>query len=135
MRGGWGVTCHNCNRRGHVIRDCYAHFCSIHNTTGHPYSQCYGRNNRYTSQSERNRSPSMNRGWHNNSQGGGNSYTRNVNYNANGRNVNNGRSQHHSNSSNKNEGQGRGRSQTPSPNTNTPKNPNFGGMKRETKNT
>ena len=64
MRGG--VTCHNCNRRGHVIRNCYAHYCSIHNTTGHSYSQCFGRNNKYRSQFERNRSPSMSRGWHNN---------------------------------------------------------------------
>ena len=146
---GGGVTCHNCNRKGHVIRNCYAHYCSFHNTTGHSYSQCFGRNNKYHNQFEGNRSPSMNRGWHNNphrgnrspsvnrgwhnnSQGGSNSYSRNINYNANGKNVNNGRSQYHNNSNIKGEGQVRGRNQTPSP---SHRNPNFWNAKKETKNT
>ena len=34
------VTCHNCNRKGHVKAYCRTRYCSFHQTNGHGYNQC-----------------------------------------------------------------------------------------------
>ena len=121
------VTCHNCGRKGHVIRDCYARFCSTHNTVNHSYMNCWGRSGRSAYNTDGiNKSTSIGNGrWQKgNSYGRGSGYNRNGNNSANGRNNSLGRNYSYSPNNtyagrnDKNESHYRGRSQTPSPNVN-----------------
>ena len=133
------VTCHNCNRRGHVIRDCYARYCSTHNTAGHAYMNCWGRSGRLAYNNGGNNPPSVGHGgWQrNNSYGGGTGYARNSYHSATGRSSSFSRNFSHvpnntyAGRNDKNGSYNRGRSQTPSPNVN--KGVNFQGERKDRK--
>ena len=129
------VNCHNCGRRGHVIRDCYTKYCSFHNATTHSLKDCRSRSNAVPVNNVwKNRSPSSSRGFQNNF-----SYANKGNFNGRYNGYGNRPYNNHpgtflnkdSQPGNSHENQTRGRSQTPSPNVNKG---NFHSIKREMKN-